>query len=116
MMSATLRVILVVMSLLCAGWMFYNIRKAKIRIEDTVFWIFFSILLIVFSVFPRIVVWGAKITGVMSPANFIFLAVIFVLMVKLFRMTIRVSQLDSRLQTLAQNIALLRNRQEDNDR
>lgn len=70
------------------------------------FWILFSAFLLIISIFPQIVSWGAKITGVMSPSNFIFLAVIFILIVKVFRMSIRISQLESKLQRLVQTIAL----------
>jgi len=105
-MTITLRICLVAVSLLTAAWIVREIKKAKIKIEDTVFWIGFSILLILLSVFPGIVVWGSTITGVQSPANFIFLVIIFVLLVKLFRMTVRISQLEHKLQTLTQTVAI----------
>ncbi len=111
-MSVVLRVSLFVMSLLSAFWILYNIRKAKVRIEDSVFWLCFSLLLICFSVFPGIVTWGASVLGIQSPVNFIFLAIIFVLIIKLFRMTIRVSQLSSKLQTLTQDFALYEQKKE----
>ena len=50
--------------------------------------------------------------GIQSPVNFIFLAIIFVLIIKLFRMTIRVSQLSSKLQTLTQDFALYEQKKE----
>lgn len=105
-MTLTLRIILLVFSLISAAWIMINIRKSKVKIEDSVFWIFFSIFLIMLCIFPQIVVWGARITGVMSPVNFVFLAIIFVLIIKLFRMTIRVSQLDSKLQHFVQTVAI----------
>lgn len=105
-MTITLRIILLLASLLSAAWILLNIKKAKVRIEDSVFWIFFSVVLILLSVFPDIVIWGAKITGVQSPVNFVFLTIIFVLLIKLFRMTIRLSQLDSKIQTLTQSLAI----------
>ena len=111
-MSVVLRIVLLAMSLLSAGWILYSIRKAQVRIEDSIFWICFSALLILFSAFPGIVVWGADLLGILSPVNFIFLAIIFVLIIKLFRMTIRMSQMASKIQTLTQNIALYENRKE----
>ncbi len=105
-MTALLRIILIIASLACAVWILVNIRKAKVRIEDSVFWIFFSLMLIILSLFPVIVEWGARITGIYSPQNFLFLAIIFIIIVKLFRMTIRVSQMDSKMQQMAERIAI----------
>lgn len=105
-MSITLRIALFLVSLLTCGWVLWHIRKSRVKIEDSVFWLLFSAFLLIISIFPQIVSWGAKITGVMSPSNFIFLAVIFILIVKVFRMSIRISQLESKLQRLAQAIAI----------
>ena len=105
-MSITLRIVLIVMSLICGGWILSNVRKAKVKIEDSVFWIGFSFLLIVFAAFPGIVEWGAKILKIESPANFIFLAVIFILIVKTFKLSLTVSALESKITKLAQDEAL----------
>lgn len=105
-MSMTLRVALILVSFLTCGWVLQNIRKSKVKIEDSVFWLLFSAFLLVISIFPQLVSWGAQITGVMSPSNFIFLAVIFILIVKVFRMSVRISQLENKIQSLVQTIAI----------
>jgi len=58
------------------------------------------------SLFPQLITWGALITGVQSTVNFVFLVIIFVLMLKLFRLSIRLSQVESKLQTFAQTYAI----------
>ena len=70
-------------------WILQQIRKAKVKIEDAVFWILFSGVLIFISICPKVVEIGTKITGVQAPVNFVFLAIIFILILKIFRMTIR---------------------------
>ena len=114
-MTVTLRIILILASLLCCGWILNNIRKAKVRIEDSVFWICFSGGLVLISIFPQLIDAGAVFLGIQSSQNFLFLAIIFVLIVKLFRMTLRISQMDSKLQTLTQTIAI-NNKKEDDEK
>jgi len=58
------------------------------------------------SLFPNVVEWGALITGVQSTVNFVFLVIIFVLLLKLFRLSIRLSQVENKLQTFAQTYAI----------
>jgi len=105
-MSTTLRIALILVSFFTCGWVLHNIRKSRFKIEDSVFWLLFSAFLLVISIFPQIVCWAARISGVMSASNLVFLAVIFILIVKLFQMSVRISQLESKLQSLAQTIAL----------
>ena len=114
-MTVMLRIILIIASLLCFAWIVMNIRKAKVRIEDAVFWICFSAVLVLISVFPQLIDWGARITGIQSAQNFLFLVVLFILIVKLFRMTLRLSQVDSRLQHLVQTIAIEEREKEEKE-
>lgn len=105
-MTIVLRVVLIVASVLNCWWIIRRIRKAQAKIEDSVFWICFSGVLIGMSVFPELVIWGAKVTGVQSPVNFVFLCIIFILMVKIFRLSVKVSLLESKLQGLAQRYGI----------
>ena len=114
-MTVTLRIILIFASMCCFAWIVMNIRKAKVRIEDAVFWICFSAVLVLISVFPQLIDWGARITGIQSAQNFLFLVILFILIVKLFRMTLRLSQVDSRLQHLVQTIAIEEREKEEKE-
>lgn len=105
-MSVTLRVLLCVISVLTTMFMLYRIRHAKVQIEDTLFWLVFSLILIFFGAFPGVVDWATSLVGIYSPVNFIFLSIIFILIVKLFLITIKVSQLENKLTQMTQNIAL----------
>lgn len=105
-MSVTLRIILIVVPVLTCAWILFQIRKSQVKIEDSVFWFLFSAVLVLMGVFPRLVTIGAELAGVQSSVNFIFLSIIFILIIKLFRMSVRISQLESKVQTFAQRYAL----------
>ena len=51
-MSWVLRAILILASVLTCFWILRKIRKSQVRIEDSVFWLLFSLGLIVLSLFP----------------------------------------------------------------
>ena len=105
-MSTMLRVVLILMSLLVLIIMLRKIRQSKAKIEDSMFWVFFAFLLVVFSVFPQAAAWLSKLVGTMSTANFIYLLIIFLLLVKSFSMSLRISQLETKIKELVQKIAL----------
>lgn len=101
-----LRCLLVLGSLVTAAFVLRRVRKAQVQIEDTIFWLGFSALLLLLSIFPRAAFWLSRALGFQSPINLVYLIIIFVLLVKQFFMTIRISQMDSKLRSLAQKVAL----------
>ncbi len=54
MMTMTLRIALVLVSLGTFSLMMRKIRQSKLQIESAIFWIVFSIVLVVFSIFPSV--------------------------------------------------------------
>lgn len=105
-MTVTLRGVLIVVSVLTMLMIMRKIRLSKMRIEDSVFWIGFSFLLILFSLFPKAVYLVSDLAGTQTPVNFIFLAVIFVLILRMFRLTVKLSELETKVRDLVQKMAI----------
>lgn len=113
MMTGMLRVVLIVVSLVTMSYMMHKIRQAKVQIEAALFWAAFSLVLVVFAIFPPVADACARLLGIYSTPNFLFLSMIFLLMVKIFSMTIHISQLESRQKELVQKMALDRKENEE---
>lgn len=109
-MSIELRILLIIISCITMFYVIRKIRQCKLGIEYASFWIGFSILLILMSVFPQLIYWCTDFLEIQSPVNFVFLVVIFILIIKCFLMTIQISQLTNKLKELVQELAL---RQDD---
>ena len=105
-MTITLRIILFVLAVVTAWWILSKIRRLKVKMEDAIFWIFVAVVLCVLSMFPEIVYKLTDIVGVMSPANLVFLIVIFILLEKVFTLSIIVSQLEEKVTVLSSEVAL----------
>lgn len=105
-MTIMLRISLIIASVLTTAAIMHKIRRSKVQIEDSIFWVLFSMVLIVFSVFPKVAYWMSDLVGTQAPSNFIFMLVIFLLLAKVFSMTVRISQLEAKLRELVQRMAL----------
>lgn len=105
-MTPVFRIILIVVSLLTTFYILKKIRQSKLQIEYAIFWILFAGVLIVFSLFPWLVSMFTRLIGMQLPVNFIFLFFIFVLLVKMFLMTIELSALENKVKDLTQELAL----------
>lgn len=105
-MSDTLRVLLLFAALVTGGWILYKIRKLQVKMQDAIFWVIFAVILLVMGISPEICYWLTERLGIMSPANLIFLVVIFLLMEKVFTLSIIVSQLEEKIAVLSAEVAL----------
>lgn len=105
-MTITLRVVLVIISLLTFIYVGRKIRKSQMQLEAAVFWIIFSILITVLSIFPQIAYYASQLLGFMATVNFIFLVVIFLLIWKVFLLSIKLSQLEDKIVSLTQEMSL----------
>lgn len=112
-MSIAIRICLIVVSVLVFIFMMRKIRKEKLLISDAVFWIIFSAGLLILSIFPKIIIYAADLLGFISPTNLVFMLIIFVLLLKMFAMSLHISHLDCQLRQTVQALAILEKRVRD---
>lgn len=106
LLSGPIRLLLVLGSFLTLLFVLRRVRQAKVQIEDSIFWLFFSVFLLFLSLFPELTTLVAKRFGFVSEINVVYLSIIFLLLTKLFFLSMRVSRLDSTLRDLTQRVAL----------
>ena len=105
-MTITLRIILVVCSLISFMLCVTKIKQAKLKVTNSVIWMIGSILLILMSIFSNAVEWIAIQLGFMAPVNFVFLIIIGFLLIQSFIDNIRISTLNEKIKNLNHYIAL----------
>ena len=104
-MSIYFRVLLLVVSVGAIIFVLRKIRKSQVQIDDAVFWIIFMLCLVLGSIFPDIVIRVSDLIGVESPANFVFLCIIFLLLIKVFTLALQISKMKYQIQKLTQIVA-----------
>ncbi len=114
-MTVLLRCVLICVSILLTCYVLRKIRHSKMKIEDSIFWVMFALLLVVFSVFPRLADFISRLVGTYSTANFIFTFMIFILLVKVFFQSVKISQLERRVTELIQTFALDREEEQEKE-
>ena len=105
-MSIVLRIALIVVCVMACGYVLRKIRRAQMEIDDAIYWIVVSIVLVIISIFPQIPDFFSDLLGMQSPSNFVFLSVIFVVILKLFSLSLEVSALKQKLKSTIQNVAI----------
>ncbi|HFU4095633.1 TPA: DUF2304 domain-containing protein, partial [Streptococcus suis] len=74
MMALQFQILLIATAVLTTYFILMSIRKSRIQIEDSIFWFFFSGVLLLFAFLPDLISWFSDVIGIESPANFVFLA------------------------------------------
>lgn len=105
-MSITLRIVLLIASGITAIWILYRIRKSKVKMEDAIFWICLACILFVLGTFSEVSYWISGLLGIQTPANCVFLIIIALVLEKVFTLSIKVSQLEEKMDILAAELAL----------
>ena len=110
-MDIVLRAVLIVVSIIATRELLVRIRKSRMQIEDSVFWVLLAFLCILLALFPRVLYFFTDLLNMRSPANLLFMFMIALLLYKCFQMSMHISVL--RIRTLAQDQALEKLAEED---
>ena len=105
-MNAFLRIFLVIIAFVMLVFVLRKIKKSEMQSDDSVFWCLFAASFVLLAVFPQIAFFFANLLGIESPANFIFLYAIGILLIKVFSLSTKIAHLRLKLNALVQEIAL----------
>lgn len=112
-MPLSQRIFLILGSVATLLYFISKIRKSKIKINHSIFWMVFGMVLLALALVPDGIFWVSDLLGFQSPSNLIYLIVIFLLVVKLFTTTMRLSKLSEQVAALAQELALRQLQEQD---
>lgn len=105
-MSTVFQALLIFGAVFMTAYIMKRIRQSKLQIEYAIFWIIFSGILLIFSLFPFLVAILTRAIGMELPVNFIFLFFILILILKAFFQTIETSALENKVRNLTQRLAI----------
>jgi len=114
--SLVLRIGLIVVSVLTLIFITRKVRNAQVKLEDSIFWFCVAGLLLILSIFPQVFFVISDFAGIISPANLVFLLFIFILLILGFNLSVHLSQTDTKLKELTQQLAIEKFERYCNDR
>ena len=92
-MSIMLRISLLLGALFALGIVINSVRKSRIRISDSVFWVISATPLLLFAIIPQIPFFFSRLFGFVSTSNFVLVVVIALMLIKLFHQSFSISRL-----------------------
>ena len=102
-MENNFRLALIFGVLVYLSFIFFLLKKKKLSVQYCIIWLFSGLALLLFALFPYIVLVMGDILRILNPVNFVFMAIIvFILFILL--------SLSSAVSMLTENAALLERR------
>jgi len=113
MISLHFQIVLIATALINLVITIFNVKKAKLKVQYSILWLFFSAGLLLIAVFPRLVKTIASLLGIYSDTNALFLFFIAFIILILFSFSIAITRLSNSINRAIQEIALLNKEVED---
>lgn len=105
-MPLSQRLFLIIGSVLTLVYFVSKIRKSKLKISHSIFWVIFGVALLMLACVPDAFFILSDLLGFQSPSNLVYLIVIFLLVIKLFTTTMHISKLTEQVAALTQAVAI----------
>ena len=108
--DSDLRVLLILGAVALFGMIVWLIKHKKIEVKYSIIWLAFSATMILFAIFPYLVLVLGDISGVANPVNFIFMTLFVFILLILLSVSAVISGFSTKIKRLAQANALLEKR------
>ena len=107
-MPLTLRIALIAITLIYILLILRSIRRKKMNVSFSIFWIIAGFILIIFAIVPNMVEAISKMLGFEAPSNMLFVLTIFIAFYLIFNLTTIISQENKKNVLLVQEVSLLK--------
>lgn len=101
-------VLAIICSILLLIYLLYTIKKGKLDERHSIFWIFFSIIITIFSMIPNFTEWLASILGIYYAPSLLFLFGILFILAYLIHLSIIITKQNKMIIRLTQEIGILK--------
>lgn len=109
-MEDKFRLAMIVGTLVYFFIIFFLLKKKKLSVQYCIIWLISGVVLLLFALFPYIVLVMGDILHIINPVNFVFMVMICFILLILLSLSSAVSMLAGKNKALTQNAALLERR------
>jgi hypothetical protein len=112
----SIQITALVVGIVLFALIFEMLRRRALREKYAVVWLFTGLFIIVSGFFPNLVVSLSYSLGFNVPSNFVFSLAGLVMLIVIMHMSLEIGTLEDKVQTLAEESALMGKRIDDNEK
>ncbi len=104
----SVNIFFVVVAIISIIYILYEIRKEKLSVSDSMFWLLGCLVIAILSIFPNIIIYISNFVGIEYAPSLLFLLAIIALIGLNFKQVKRIRKLEEKITDLAQNLAIIK--------
>lgn len=101
------QIIFIILALFFSTIIIFKTVQKRIFEKDSLIWLFLMVVVLIFGIFPNLIVTISGWIGIDYPPSLLFLLGVLSLLYLVFRLTTQVTALNSRVKELGQQVAIL---------
>ena len=104
----SVNIFFVVVAIISIIYILYEIRKEKLSVSDSMFWLLGCLVIAILSIFPNIIIYISNFVGIEYAPSLLFLLAIIALIGLNFKQVKRIRKLEEKITDLEQNLAIIK--------
>lgn len=105
-MSVLLRISMIIGAVLLMKVVIRKIYQSKLKVKYSIFWLAFSGVFLIMGIFPQLCRFISGVWEFHEVINMIYFVIIIILIIKLFLLSVQLSGLESKVDSLIQQIVV----------
>lgn len=101
-------IVFIILAIIILLYVVNSVRKKRFSIKESFWWIVASVIMLLLAIFPHSIDWIAQKIGVAYPPSLLFVACIIFLILINFRDSKRISELQTKVIELGQELSILK--------
>lgn len=112
-MTLRLQIIIAIIVVAAIFGIVNMVRKGKIDLRYALAWILLGVLILVFVIFPRLLIVLSDLFGVAAPVNMVFFVGFCIAIAVIYSQSVSISKLSYKVKKLTQELAIMKQQIED---
>lgn len=113
-MSFRLQIVIIVATVIALLYLIRQIFRKKLDIKYGIIWLGMSIIIMIFAIWPNLLVRLSDLMGIASPVNMLFFVGLILLIMAIYVLSRSVGMLMDKVRRMSQEIAILNKKLNDN--
>ncbi len=113
MLSKQTQIILIILFVAILIWLLREVKYRRLELRYTLSWLLLDVTLLLLAIFPRILTIVSRALGIYNPMNMLFFFGFVFSLIVIYTLTAAVSKMSGEIKRLAQQVALLSEKNEE---
>lgn len=101
-------IVFIILAIIILLYVVNSVRKKRFSIKESFWWIVASVIMLLLAIFPYSINWFAELLNIAYPPSLLFIACIIFLLLINFRDSKRISELQTKVIELGQELSILK--------